>query len=274
MSAYNTEKLIEKAIKSVLEQTYPNIELIIIEDCSTDSTLEVIQKIIRENPGSDIKLIAHCKNLGAGWSRYDGIKASSGDYTTFLDSDDWLDRECIETLVKAAEETGADIVSPGFKTVDDKVTIRKPSKRIVVEGNDKFYMDSSDTCRFLNTNLIKATLWNEVKYSKRRFCEDSPTYIKLIAKAEKRCILDYAGYNYYQNSTSLIHISSPYKKEIYSILCLLDSVDVFGDMTIMHTLPYRLDRVSKLKSKEGISGDEIDEILNKLNNIVKRILVK
>lgn len=274
MSAYNAEKYISKAINSVFAQTYPNIELVITEDKSTDSTLEIIQRIIKDNPDRDIKLIVHEENLGAGWSRSDGIKASVGEYTAFLDSDDWLDKECIETLVKAAKETGADIVTPGYRIFSDKIIVVQPDKRVVVEGGDKFYQDSSDACRFLGPNLIKATLWSDVEYSKRRYCEDSPTFIQLIAKAKKRCILDYAGYNYLQVNTSLTHTVSYYKEEIYSILCLLDSYEVFGDIITLQAFLYKLECISKIQDKTGIDGNEIDEIVNKITSIIRKKLTK
>ena len=275
MSAYNAEKYIRKALKSVLNQTYQNLELIIVEDKSSDSTLDIIKKFIKEAPKDLVKLIKHSENKGAGWARYDGVKASTGDYTCFLDSDDWLDKECIETLVNTAEETGADIVTPGYKEVSNKsLKIKIPKSKLILEGHNKFYNDPSDTCRFLNTNLIKADLWQEVEYSKRRFCEDSPTLIKLISKAKKRCVLNYAGYNYYQNENSLIHTASRYKSFIYSMLCLLDSAEVFGNITTMYALPHHLEQIAKLKDKTGIEGEEIDEILYKINNIIKDILTK
>lgn len=275
MSAYNAEKYIKRAIDSIINQTYKNIELVIVEDKSTDSTLDIIKSYTKNCSSIEIRLLEHSENKGAGWSRFDGIKACSGYYTTFLDSDDWLDNNCIETLVNVAEELDVDIVTPGYKEVTSKsFKVKRPKKKIILEGKNKFYNDPSDTCRFLNTNLIKANLWQEVEYSKRRFCEDSPTLIKLISKAKKRCILNYAGYNYYQNENSLIHTASRYKSLIYSMLCLLDSSEVFGNITTMYALPYQLEQIAKLKDKTGIDGEEINEILIKINNIVKNILTK
>ena len=112
ITAYNVDKFIERAVKSVLSQTYKNIEVVIVEDCSTDNTKDIIEQLAKED--DRIKIIYHESNKGAGWGRRDGIEASTGDYFITVDGDDWLDEDFIESLVKKAEETGADVVSGGI----------------------------------------------------------------------------------------------------------------------------------------------------------------
>ena len=271
MSAYNTEKFIGRAIDSVLNQDYPEIELVIVEDKSTDKTLDVIKEKMTNHP--NIVLVEHKVNKGAGWSRYDGIKVATGEYTTFLDSDDYLSKDAISTMMKAAKETGADIVSPGYTSVEEgKEDDVKIPKKQVLEGNAKFAIDPSDTLRFLNPALVRATLWNKVEYSKRRFVEDSPTLIKLLYHANKRAVIDYAGYHYYQNSNSLTHTSSDFRTHLYSVLCTLDTVDVFGPETSLYVAISRILDVAKHDKRDNNYKEEIDEIANKTSDLIKTIL--
>ena len=85
MSAYNAEGTILKAINSVLNQTYKNTQLIVVNDCSTDNTLDIVKNI----EDSRIVLINNDENLGCGMSRRVGLLKATGNYITFLDSDDY-----------------------------------------------------------------------------------------------------------------------------------------------------------------------------------------
>ena len=112
MTAYNMSDYIEEAIESCLRQTHNDIEVIVVEDCSTDNTMDIINSYIGKD--DRIKVIQHEKNMGAGWGRHDGINAATGEYFITVDADEWLSPTFIESLVKKAEETGADIVSGGI----------------------------------------------------------------------------------------------------------------------------------------------------------------
>lgn len=91
---YNSEKFINRAIQSLLNQTYKNFEIILVNDCSTDQTLLVCEKYIKSN----IKLFDLDKNLGVSNARNIGLQNAKGEYVLFLDSDDWLDRNTLYLL--------------------------------------------------------------------------------------------------------------------------------------------------------------------------------
>ena len=268
MSAYNAADTIEKAITSVLNQTHKDIELIIVEDCSSDKTLEIISTF-KDNR---VKVIKHKENLGAGWSRYDGIKASTGGYTTFLDSDDWLDKDCIETLLANAIQTGADMVSPGYIAHFENSEVPLIPKRCVLMNEAKYHQDEADCLRFLNVALIKQTLWDKVEYCKRRFVEDSPTLIKLIYYANKRSILDYAGYHYIQRNSSLVHSASQYKYWIFETLCAIDAYNFMhkhGENTMDLRLVFSKFANFPIKhsmEEEKLFKEELNEIKEFINN--------
>lgn len=113
---YNVEKYVERSIRSAFEQDYNNIEYIIVNDCSSDSSMDVISGVISEYPerNGSIKILNHSRNRGLAASRMTGISASSGDALFFFDSDDYLERNAISVLVDAMNEAKCDIVSAGF----------------------------------------------------------------------------------------------------------------------------------------------------------------
>ncbi len=266
MSCYNAQKTLARAINSVLKQTYNNWELIIVEDASTDKSLKTIKKKVEED--SRIKLVQHKENQGAGIARRDGIDAATGDYTTFLDSDDTLTEKALEVLVANAEKTGADIVSPGYRSITQKEVVNRMPKERVVEGKEVFAIDTSDALRFLNPCLVNAHLWKKVTYSSRRFVEDTPTLVQLLYFANKRSILSEVTYNYYQNEGSLIHSASKTKKNIYETLCAIDCYKFFKSHKDEYPLQVIFARLGQYNI-EAVKGfdEEKKEIINFLNTI-------
>lgn len=112
---YNVEKYIEKAIQSVLDQTYPNIEIIVVDDGSTDHTVDVVRSFHDER----IKLFINERNMGPSYSRNRGIKEAKGEWIAFLDGDDWWDKERLEKLLNVAETYQADVVCDDLYLIVD-----------------------------------------------------------------------------------------------------------------------------------------------------------
>lgn len=222
MSAYNASSTIEEALQTCLSQTYSNLEIIVVNDCSIDNTEDIVNKLREKD--NRIKLINHEVNKGAGLARRTGILNMSGEYMTFLDSDDYLKEDCIETLVNAIQKYSVDVVCPGSIVTDFEGNIIKEKipKLCIQTGKDKFSKNDEDTKRFMNPMLIKASLWKNVLYSDRRFIEDTQTLFKILWHTDKILLLDYAGYYYRQNPNSLIHTSNDIKYAIYQTLCAKD----------------------------------------------------
>ena len=231
MSCYNAEKTLERAMKSVLSNTYRNIELIVVEDCSTDYSLHIATKIANED--KRVRIILHKENQGAGVSRKDGIEKAEGEYVCFCDSDDVLQEQHISNLVEASKKYDADIVTTGFTVVDgetDKtIEDRKVDEVEILEGARKYAILKTDVLRFLNPSLVRRSLWDKVTYSTRRFIEDSPTLIKLLWFANKRVILPESTYLYYQNKGSLTHIEDSFRETLYQTLCVLETYKFFTE---------------------------------------------
>lgn len=105
--AYNVENYIEQCALSVLNQSYPCCELIIVDDGSTDSTPQILDKLREKN---DHVQVIHKENAGVSAARNTGIETAKGDYIVFVDGDDYLAPNFIEYMVSMAQETGAEFL--------------------------------------------------------------------------------------------------------------------------------------------------------------------
>lgn len=110
---YNVEKYIERCLKSAFEQTYIDIEYILINDSSTDNSLNIVYKLIQNYPyrQKQVKIYSHEKNRGLSASRNSAIKYASGEYILWLDSDDYLEKNTVEILIEHLKQNDSDIVS-------------------------------------------------------------------------------------------------------------------------------------------------------------------
>ena len=114
ITCYNYADYVEQAIKSILQQTYKNIELIIIDDGSTDKSLDIITKY------RDSAKVVSRKNKGIVYTRNEAIQLAKGKYLCFLDADDYFDKDYIGNMVDIAEQTGADVVYPNWRIFGDR----------------------------------------------------------------------------------------------------------------------------------------------------------
>lgn len=118
MAAYNAEKTIEQAIRSVLAQTYQNFELLVVNDCSTDGTVSVIQGIRDER----IRLIHNERNSGVSYTRKHGLDAARGEWIAILDSDDAWAPDKLEKQMKLQEQKNAELIFTGSAFMDSDGT--------------------------------------------------------------------------------------------------------------------------------------------------------
>lgn len=104
---YNTENYLEKCLYSLVNQTYKNIEIIIIDDGSPDNSMNIIQKFVLAD--NRVKVISQ-KNQGLSGARNTGMNNANGDYIMFIDSDDWIETDTCEKAINASEKYNADVV--------------------------------------------------------------------------------------------------------------------------------------------------------------------
>lgn len=184
---YNTERYIERCIKSLLNQSYRDIEIIIINDGSTDSSKEICSKL--QNEDSRINLI-NIENQGVAEARNIGLEIASGDYITFVDSDDWVEPNYLEVLHFNCITHNAEISICEF--VVDFTDNNKKSKERNNDGQIKFLTNfqalallfSDQTIKnYLWGKLFKATLFDGIKFPTGHYYEDNATTYKLIHRA-------------------------------------------------------------------------------------------
>ena len=124
---YNMEKYLEKCLKSIIDQTYKKIEIIIVNDGSTDSSIEICNKF-KENDNR-IKIITK-KNAGLGMARNTGLENANGEYVYFIDSDDYIEETLIEDNIKLIKEYKLDIVTFGAILFEENEKIIKEIRPI------------------------------------------------------------------------------------------------------------------------------------------------
>lgn len=134
---YNAEEYLRECLDSLVKQTLDELEIIAVDDCSKDSSAEIIKEYEARYPGR-VKVIQNSTNRGPGGARNAGIEAASGEYIGFMDNDDYADPAMFETMYLKAVETGADIVDSGFVgTQKRKPSLTTPSDLCGVLDNEK-----------------------------------------------------------------------------------------------------------------------------------------
>ena len=117
VAVYNTEKYLDRCIESLLNQTYKNIELVIVEDCSTDSSRKLLKKY---KGNKNIKVFYNRENRGLSYSRNYGLKKSTGDFIGYIDSDDYVEPDYYEKLMSSIKDNKSDIAICDIKLVDEQ----------------------------------------------------------------------------------------------------------------------------------------------------------
>ena len=225
-TCYNLEDYIKNCLSSLINQSYKNLEIIVVNDCSTDNSLNIIKELADKD--NRIKIIDNEINLGAGKSRKIGIESAKGEYIMLVDGDDWISENFIKTLYNLALEHNADIVSGAI----DYLWKRKNYNELTIftTEDERIKFLQTSTLDFINNKLIKKSLWEKVPYCERRFIEDTFPYHQLIYHANKIVSNEYdeSEYYYYTNrDTSLIHSASKEKRGLFMNLCWLDIYDFF-----------------------------------------------
>lgn len=123
---YNVEKYIERCARSIFEQTYPNLDIVFVDDCTPDDSIKILEKIVTCYPSRNgqVHIIHHEQNRGISSTRNTLVETSSGEFVMHVDSDDWLETNAVELLVRQQKETGADIVTGNaYAHYCDKVVV-------------------------------------------------------------------------------------------------------------------------------------------------------
>ncbi len=200
MPIYNGEKYISESIMSVLKQSYQELELILINDGSSDESENVAFRIISENYGRKIRYINQ-ENCGIAEARNRGIKEAKGEYVCFIDQDDQMEADCLKKLMQEAVESDADIVIGGVNKVNG-------AGKII----DRWSLDEqSSWSKFRITapwgRVFKKSLIDEegLSFFNTKISEDLYFNILFMSYAKRVKVIPYVGYNWVQNQNSESH---------------------------------------------------------------------
>ena len=161
MPVFNVERTVRASLLSALEQTYEDIEYLIVDDCSPDSSFAVVEKIANEHPrGKNVRIIRHPINKGTGEARNTAVREATGEYIFFMDSDDLIDPDCIEKLVRYMEETPVDFVAASRvrQTADGKVLSEDVYEPAIVKDGDM----AVARFRYVQNHRIFVEIWNKL----------------------------------------------------------------------------------------------------------------
>ncbi|GHT38682.1 hypothetical protein FACS189437_00060 [Bacteroidia bacterium] len=209
---YNVEKYIRQCVDSLLLQTYSNIEIILVDDGSTDSSVNICDEYATKD--SRIKVI-HQSNVGVSQARNNGIKQAEGEWITFCDSDDWCDMTMCENIIKYIDED-IDIITWGFTYYADGQYLKKEKQStipIVYNGSQTkllqldLFTKKYDKDFINDTNVILGTCWGKL-YRKERIQDisfldglhphEDSFFNYLVFERSRKVIFIHESYNYYR----------------------------------------------------------------------------
>ena len=240
---FNAEKTIEDCLRNLVNQTLEEIELILVNDCSTDRSLDYLLAFEHYFPDK-IKIINLEENLGPGGARNVGLSYAAGKYVGFVDSDDLLVVEMYEKLYKKAEETGADIVECAF--LDDETGKPVMCTADVYTGllDDEKKNGIVAVGGYLVTRIFKRNLWDGVMMRNHSILEDLEPLILVVLKADSLEIVKECLYRYRATEGSLSKPKDPekYHKAITEAMDAIEAVVLkhAGYEGIKEAVDYRL----------------------------------
>lgn len=227
---YKTEEYIHKCVDSILSQSYENIELVLVDDGSPDNCGVVCDDYARMDSRC---LVIHKENGGVSDARNRGLDVCTGDYITFVDSDDWIDKSHIASLMEYAEE--GTIVCCGWKdifssggldthSVSDKIAV---SAKDAIELTQKKYLSNFKEMKKESYDIFSNVVWNKlypkeifnnIRFPVGKVYEDGYICFEILMKCEKVISVPVASYNYLIRATSICHT-----RTAKSVIDLLDS---------------------------------------------------
>jgi len=195
MPAYNSQRTIELTLKSALAQTYKDIEVIVVNDCSTDNTDEIVKSIAAQD--SRVKYFVNEKDSGVSFTRHFAISQAKGEWIAFLDSDDIWREDKLELQLKLAEKSGAQLLYSSYSMID--IDGNKRCNDFIVDPEtdfDKMLVRNEVGCL---TAMVKSEVMRNYSFSGEYAHEDYVLWMSILrdgykAVGETKVLADYRVY--------------------------------------------------------------------------------
>ena len=214
---YNVEKYISKCIDSVLGQTYDNLEVILIDDGSTDNSGIICDGYAQKN---DNVIVIHKQNGGLSSARNAGMKILHGKYVMFLDSDDWIEKETVRCLFELIRSNDADMAAVRFNPVysDDSENKADNTNGISVFNKEEAlatFLFNGYLSPCACGKLWRVKDWEGITFPEGKLFEDQFTIYKVLERIEKSILSDNKYYNYLKRENSIGH--SAFSQKTYDL---------------------------------------------------------
>lgn len=203
---YGVELYLDRCVRSIIDQTYQSIEIILVDDGSPDNCPAMCEAWAKKD--SRVKVI-HKENGGLSDARNAGITAANGEYIAFIDSDDWIAPEMLERLFQAIQRDDSDIAACTVEMVWDDGS---PNHLLTVRTNCVLNRLEAQRA-LLEESLLKQPVWyklyrretiQEIPFEVGKYHEDVFWSYQAIGNADRVSIIDYVGYFYYQRKDSIM----------------------------------------------------------------------
>lgn len=227
---YNTEQYLPECIESVMRQTSPDWELLLVDDGSTDNSGRICDKYSKKN---DRIRVIHKENEGQFATRQQGIAYAKGEYCTGLDSDDYIDGNCVETIKEYINTQKYDIISWNMRMVRGGTVVSEERKERYGEFSNTEFLeyvirstDHSFCNKLIKTSLLKAASYGDVPLSARH-SEDYIMICPAICMSKRVLAIDATLYNYRQTEDTVTHSYSGQRVIDYldSTTCVFDILE-------------------------------------------------
>lgn len=233
---YNVRPYLDECIRSILEQTYQNMEILVIDDGSADGCSERCDYWQQQD--QRIRVI-HQENRGLSGARNTGLEAARGEYISFVDSDDYLNLDMVRRMVETAEGAGIELVICGVHMVDVE------GKELRVNGYPPGKYSKEEMLRMRYRNQVPATVWNKLyrrtmwrhlRFPEGRVYEDMAIINDVLWQSERTVIIGDALYYYRQRRPGSITYQCSWKNEQDYMWACLEGMD-FVDSHMPELLP-------------------------------------
>ena len=201
---YNVEQYLERCVNSIINQTYTNLEIILVNDGSTDNSGKLCDELAKKD--ERIRVI-HKENGGLSDARNRGIDESESDLVGFIDSDDYIDRDMYEILLKNLNNTDADLSMCGlydvYNSIPQAQVTNKETWELSSEQAIKMVMEAKILSVTAVNKLYRKSLFSDLKFEVGKIAEDAFIMIKLLDKCEKIVATNEKKYYYVHRENSI-----------------------------------------------------------------------
>lgn len=268
---YNVDKYLRRYLDSIINQTYKNIEIILVNDGSKDNSLNICKEYQKKDQRI---IIIDQKNAGLSMARNNGIEKATGDYISFVDSDDVISSNMCDYLIKSIKESNSDISLCLFKAFYKDIVFDDEYKNISI-GKDEAIKELLIDRKILshaNDKLYKRELFNNIRFPKGKKYEDILVIYKLFLKADNISLVDTTLYGYFLRDDSItgnynIDTNKDFIEAVNKRYDKLVKIDKYSDYAKLNrtnsVLRYYLD-IAKFRKKDIFKNDSYNDIYKEL----------